>query len=168
MTDSNYASVLGLRAIRQTRPEALSPDDLDQILEAARWTGSSKNTQNWAFVVVTGEQKEALCAAGDFTTPLLTAPVGIALVMAPAGYEFDIGKAAQNIMLAAQAIGVASCPITLHRSADAGKTLDLPEGWSCRYAVSLGYPADDATPFKFGGRKPREAVVFAERFDQPF
>jgi nitroreductase len=168
MTDSNYQAILGLRSIRQTRSEALSPEDLDQILEAARWTGSSKNIQRWAFVVVTGDQKERLCTAGDFTTPLLNAPVGIALAMAPDGYEFDIGKAAQNIMLAAQAIGVASCPITLHRSGEAAETLGLAEGWQCRYAVSLGYPSGAAAAAKFGGRKARADVVFAEQFGQPF
>jgi len=164
MSNSQYEAIRDLKAIRQTKPDPLSEQDLNVILEVARWTGSSKNDQNWAFITVTGDQKTRLSGAGDFTLPLQTAPIAIALAMAPMGYEFDIGKAAQNIMLAAQAIGVASCPITLHREEDAAATLGLPEGWRCRYAVTLGYPSDEAAPMKFGGRKPAKEVIFSEQF----
>jgi nitroreductase len=164
MSKSQYEAIRDLKAIRQTKPDELSEQDLNDILEVARWTGSSKNNQNWAFITVTGDQKTRLAEAGDFTVPLLAAPIAIAIAMAPMGYEFDIGKAAQNIMLAAQALGVASCPITLHREELAAATLDLPEGWRCRYAVTLGYPSDAATPANFGGRKPAEEVIFSERF----
>ena len=162
--NSQYEAIRDLKAIRQTKPDPLSAKDLHDILEVARWTGSSKNNQNWAFITVTGGQKAKLSEAGDFTVPLQVAPIAIAIAMAPLGYEFDIGKAAQNIMLAAQAIGVASCPITLHREEQAAATLGLPDGWRCRYAVTLGYPTDDAAPRKFGGRKPAEEVIFSERF----
>jgi nitroreductase len=83
----------------------------------------------------------------------------IVLVQEPGGNEFDIGRAAQNMMLAAKAIGVASCPITLHREEDVAAFLGIPQGAVARYAVSLGYPADDAKPRKFGGRKPAAEVV---------
>jgi nitroreductase len=62
-------------------------------------------------------------------------------------------------MLAAKAVGVASCPITLHRSGGAREFLGAPEGTETRYAVALGYPGEQASPRRFGGRKPAEAVV---------
>ncbi|MGH8949487.1 MAG: nitroreductase family protein, partial [Acidimicrobiia bacterium] len=71
---------------------------------------------------------------------------------------------AQNIMLAAKTIGVASCPITLHRSAQAREFLGAPEETETRYAVALGYPAAAAAPGRFGGRKPTEAIVRHERY----
>jgi nitroreductase len=77
---------------------------------------------------------------------------------------FDIGRAAQNIMLAAKAVGVASCPITLHRSGQARAFLGAPEGTETRYAVALGYPGADAQPRRFGGRKPMEAVVRHQQY----
>jgi nitroreductase len=77
---------------------------------------------------------------------------------------FDIGRVAQNIMLAAKAIGVASCPITLHRSAQARQFLGAPEGTETRYAVALGYPGAAAKPRRFGGRKPAEAVVRYQQY----
>ncbi len=47
-----YRRLLRLRTVRRYRPEAIPDAALEQILEAGRWTGSSKNTQPWAFVVV--------------------------------------------------------------------------------------------------------------------
>ena len=112
-----YERILKLRAIRDYEDRMLSDEDLNKILEAARWTGSSKNLQNWSFVVVSDPaQKSRLAAAGNFTVPITNAPVAVAIVEEPGGYEFDSGRVAQNIMLAADAIGVASCPITLHLS----------------------------------------------------
>ena len=164
MSDT-YERILGLRAIRQFESRQLSDADLEQILEAARWTGSSKNRQNWAFVVVQDRgQIERLAATGDFSRPMLAAPTTIALVEEPGGYEFDTGRLAQNIMLAADAIGVASCPLTLHRDAEAGAVLELPTGARCRFAIALGYPAEGATAGRMGGRRPLGDLVHSERY----
>ncbi|MEA2010780.1 MAG: nitroreductase family protein [Actinomycetota bacterium] len=162
-TNDHYDRILGLRALRSYSDEPLSDALIEDVLEAARWTGSSKNLQNWSFVVVDGEQKERLATCGDFTVPLGAAPIGLALVEEANGYEFDTGRVAQNVMLAADALGLASCPITLHREEDARSILGLPAGARCRYAVALGYPTDDAAPRKFGGRKPMGDVAYRNR-----
>ena len=136
MTDT-YDRILALRALRNYEDRPIAERDLERILEAGRWTGSSKNRQNWAFIVVTDPAtKEDLAGAGDFTDPIRSAPVAIALVEEPEGYEFDTGRLAQNMMLAADAIGVASCPITLHRDDHAAAVLGLPAGRRCRFAQS--------------------------------
>ncbi len=159
MSDT-YDFILKLRAIRQYTDVPVSNEDLEKILEAARWTGSSKNTQKWAFLVYTErEELDRLAECGSFTDPIRNARAAIVLVQEPEGYEFDIGRVAQNIMLAAKAIGVASCPITLHKQDVVGKVVALEEGQVARYAVALGYPSDDAAPAKFGGRKDSERLV---------
>ena len=162
-TNDMYQRILALRAHRTYRDDPLSEADLARLLEAARWTGSSKNLQNWSFIVVDGDQKERLAACGSFTGPVHNAPVAIALVEEPGGNEFDTGRLAQNIMLAADALGIASCPITLHRTEDAAVVLGLPEGARCRYAITLGYPAADTAPRPQGGRKPIHEVAFHNR-----
>lgn len=160
----SYDLIMKLRAIRDFRPEPVSEHDLEAILEAARWTGSSKNRQDWSFIVVTGERLQELAEHGDFTDPVRRSAATIVLVKEEGGNMFDIGRAAQNIMLAAKAIGVASCPITLHRSVQARDFLGAPEGTETRYAVALGYPGDEASPRRFGGRKPAEAVVRYQQY----
>ena len=161
-----YRSILALRAKRSFGDEPVGDDDLRLILEAARWTGSSKNRQSWAFIVVTDPaQRARLADTGDFTEPLRRAPVALALVQEPDGYEFDMGRVAQNVMLAADAIGIASCPVTLHRDEDAATVLGLPDGSRCRYAIALGHPGTaSTTPATFGGRKPLDELVHRNRY----
>ena len=161
----NYQSILDLRAIRDYKQEPLSEGHLDAILEAARWTGSSKNLQNWAFIVVQDEEqlvKLADCATyGD---PIRDAAAAIAIVEEPGGYQFDSGRVAQNIMLAAAALGVASCPITLYQQDAAADLLGLGGEQSCRYAVAFGYPTENAAPKNKGGRKAISELVHWEQY----
>lgn len=163
MTDL-YEHIVKLRAIRDYQDKPIAETDLNAILEAARWTGSSKNRQDWSFIVVTGDRLQGLAEHGDFTDPVRSSAATIVLVKEEGGNLFDIGRAAQNIMLAAKAVGVASCPITLHRHAEARRFLEAPDTVETRYAVSLGYPAEDAAPRRFGGRKPAGAVVRREQY----
>lgn len=158
--NEHYERIIGLRAIRDYADRPVADADLAAVLEAARWTGSSKNRQNWSFVVVDDpEQKERLAQTGSFTTPIRNAPVAIAIVQEAHGYEFDSGRVAQNMMLAADTIGLATCPITLHRDDAAAEVLGLPRGARCRYAISVGYPGEGAGPARMGGRKPLGDLV---------
>ena len=164
--DEVYRAVIGLRALRNYRSLPIAEDDLEAVLEAARWTGSSKNRQSWAFIVVAdADQRRRLAKCGDFTDPIRHAPLTIALVQEADGYEFDIGRVAQTIMLAAATRGIASCPITLHRDDDAGAVLGLPPGARVRYAVAMGYPTDDAAPARIGGRRPRSEMVHTDHWN---
>ncbi|MDE0232304.1 MAG: nitroreductase family protein [bacterium] len=162
-----YRNILGLRAIRSYQESPILQEDLDRVLEAARWTGSSRNLQKWAVVVVRNpDQIERLADCGDFTVPLRAAPVALALVQEPNTREFDTGRMAQNIMLAADALGMSTCPITLQRTEDTARVLGLPPGWTCRYAIALGYPAPGARPSRHGGRKPGEEIFHQESFSR--
>jgi len=161
---NTYDFIIGLRAIRDYKPDPLSTEDLEAILEAARWTGSSKNRQDWSFVAITDPDRlQGLAAHGDFTQPVRNSVATVVLVQEEGGNMFDIGRAAQNIMLAAKAIGVASCPISLHRQEDARDFMGAPDGTIVRYAVALGYPTADAKPGKMGGRKSAESVIKLDR-----
>jgi nitroreductase len=159
-----YDMILKLRAVREYQSQPLADADLAAILEAARWTGSSKNNQDWSFIVVTGDRLQGLAEHGDFTDPVRRSAATVVLVREEGGNLFDIGRVAQNIMLAAKAIGVASCPITLHRPAEARVFLDAPDGVETRYAIALGYPTDHITPSRFGGRKPASQLVHLDSY----
>ena len=155
-----YRNVLKLRVVRDFQEKPLSDPHLHAILEAGRWTGSSKNRQAWSIVVITDpEQKNRIAECGDFTDPIRRAPLAIALVKETEGNDFDIGRLAQNLMLAANPLGVGSCPITFHRSDNAAAVLGLPEGVGCRYGIAFGYPGEGHQPAKFGGRKPLDEFV---------
>jgi len=161
-----YELVKALRVTRNFTTEPIPEADITRILEAGRWTGSSKNTQRWAFIPLRDPASRASVAAcGTFTVPMLNASFGVALVRLPDGYEFDIGRVAQNVMLAASALGIGSCPVTLHDTECAHRTLRLPKGHTCRYAIAFGHPDVQAeraarAQRRYGGRKPLDEVVW--------
>ena len=164
MTD-RYLSILQLRAIRDYRPEPLSEADLAKILEAARWTGSSKNRQDWSFLVISDRDRlQGLAEHGDFTQPVRDSAATVVLIQEPGGNMFDIGRVAQNMMLAADAIGVASCPITLHREEDNRAFLGVPDDRVARYAVAFGYAAPDARARHYGGRKTGDSIIHRDSY----
>ena len=160
-----YDAVVGLRVVRNYRPDPVADDDLTAILEAGRWTGSAKNRQDWLFIVVDDpDLRGRLAECGRFSQPLRNAQVAIVPVRTPGGYEFDIGRVSQNMMLAAAARGVGSCPITLHDDECAARVLELPPDHQARYAICLGYPDETAerqhrAGRSMGGRKPLEELV---------
>ena len=166
-----YEAVKGLRVVRRFLDRQVSDEHLEAILEAGRWTGSSKNRQNWAIIVVQDpDQLDRLALCGDFTTPLRNAPTTIVPVRFPEAYDWDMGRLAQNMMLAAAALGVGSCPVTFHREDDAKTVLGVPDDHGARYGITLGYPDEAAerdarARSPMGGRKALDAIVHRDRFD---
>lgn len=157
---TTYDSILRLRAIRKYADRPIEPEDLRRVLEAARWTGSAKNRQNWSIIVVEDrEQMDRLAGCAGFGGPLSAAPVALALVQEGDTYGFDIGRMAQNIMLSAASLGMVSCPVTLHNNEKARDVLAIPEDRRCRYAIALGYPGPASRPAKAGGRKPLDEII---------
>jgi len=52
--------VTELRKVRQARqfgPDTVPQEAVNQLLETARWTGSSRNTQPWHFIVITDKEQ---------------------------------------------------------------------------------------------------------------
>jgi len=168
---SAYDTIKGLRVTRSYLARTLDPEDLKAILEAGRWTGSSKNRQGWVLVVIEDQAaRDRLATAGDFTDPIRNAAAAVALVRTADGNDFDIGRLAQNLMLAAATRGVGSCPVTLHHTDIARQVLGLADDRSCRFAVALGYPdpvAEEAgralrRAAGMWGRKPPDEVIQRE------
>lgn len=163
--EAGYRLVKGLRVVRAYRPEPIDESHRLAILEAGRWTGSSKNRQGWRLVELTGTDARArLADCGYYTQPVRDAPWVVVLVKTGDGNDFDIGRLAQNLMLAAAAVGVGSCPVTLHKDGCAERELKLPDDHEVRWAICFGYPDMDGERHqrsrrKYGGRIPLSELV---------
>lgn len=163
-----------LRVIRAYREQPLSADDLRAIADAGRKTGSSKNTQRWEFVTIRdpatlGQLGEVGPYAGH--VPSAAAAVALVVPRPDPGHArsvlWDLGRAAQNMALAAWAMGIGSCPVTVYDFDLAARVLGLPEDRQCEYLLTLGRPAsaDDLTrPPRAGGRRGYADVVHEERW----
>ena len=136
-----------LRSVRRFSPQMIADEVLLDILEVARWTGSSKNTQPWHVIVVRErETLVALAKCGPFAGHLAGAQAALVLVVEDANRRFDEGRLAQNVMLAAWAHHVGSCIGSLYPEANTARAMALlgvPPKRGLHTAISLGYPADD-------------------------
>ena len=168
-------AVSRMRAIRHFRTEPLAEDDLLAILQAGRHTGSSKNLQRWHFVVVQDrEQLTQLSAVGPFAAHLAGGAAAVALVTpdpaapgAPLSITWDIGRAAQSMMLVAWGRGIGSVPATVYDQALCRRILKYPDDHGCEYILDFGYPAAEKLierPPRAGGRLPLDDLVFYDRW----
>lgn len=174
--DPVWDAVSSRRAIRRFADRPLEPAHLARILHAGRRANSSKNQQRWAFIVCRERPHLLeLAAVGPYAGHLAGAAVGIALVTpdpkmaeAPLSVMFDLGQAADSMMLVAWELGIGSVPATVYKHELAQRLLGYPDGQHCEFLLSFGYPADptDLTrPLKAGGRRPLEDLVHAERWE---
>ena len=168
-----WEAIDSIRVVRSFAGDPLTPAELDRILNAGRRTGSSKNRQRWAFVVVRDRVRLAgLAAVGPFAGHLAGAAAAIALVTPdprgpdePLSIMFDLGRAAQNMVLAAWELGIGSVPATVYDQPLVRRLLALPAGMHCEYLLSFGRPADEAAltaPNRPGGRKPLAEIAHQE------
>lgn len=164
-----------LRVVRDFRDEPLRDDDVQAILEAGRRTGSSKNLQRWQFIVVRDRARlEQLGRIGPYAGHLPGAALAVALVIpapgpdrAPLSVLWDLGRAAQNMILVAWSRGIGSAPATVYEHDLCRSLLGYPEDQHCEYLLSFGYPADpDALtrPLRAGGRRPLAGLLHEERW----
>ena len=125
-------NLLTRRSCRKYKPDMLPQEVLDEILKAGTYAASGHGTQNPIMIAVTDKEmrdKLSKLNAKIFgkpdIDPFYGAPV-VVIVLADKKYPtyvYDGSLAMGNLMLAAHALGVASCWI--HR---AKEEFELPEG----------------------------------------
>ena len=173
--DPVWAAISTVRVIRRFADRPLEPAHLDRILRAGRRAGSSKNLQRWTFIVCRDrEHLEELAAVGPTAGHLAGAAAAIALVSpdpnapgAPMSIAFDLGRAAQNMVLVAWELGIGSVPATVYEHDLARRLLGYPADQHCEYLLSFGYPADAdelTNPPRAGGRRDLDEMVREERW----
>ena len=131
------------RSIRRFKPDMLTRETIDAIIEAGLYAPSGMNTQNTVIVAITNREiRDRLSRAnaavmGAERDPFYGAPV-VLVVLAEKSrrtHVHDGSLVMGNLMLAAHALGVGSCWI--HR---AQETFDQPE-WK-EFLASLGLEGD--------------------------
>jgi nitroreductase len=158
------------RSIRQFKNELLAEAVITQILEAGRLSGSAKNVQPWHFVAVQNrETLRALSECGSFAGHMAGAALGVALVTPDPFYRitvpFDLGRAAQNMMLTAWSLGVGSVMATIYQPDKAREILRIPSDLVVPWCISFGIPAQSQErPARKGGRRPTDEVIHREKW----
>ena len=153
-----YLAIVSKRDERAYAATPIPAEVRERILDAGRLSGSSRNRQQWEFVVVSGQAQERLAEAVYAPENVALATLVVAIV-GDAG-SFDTGRCAQNMMLEAWGDGVVSCPNGI-RDGDAAAEIC---GGQVRAIVSFGYPArprdpDAHTAEEWSARANRKSLV---------
>ncbi|NQX68167.1 nitroreductase family protein [Paenibacillus alba] len=188
--------VLERRSVRNFTEQAVSMEDIREIIDCARYAPSDTNSQTWKFIAIrntekikhieqlTWEQLHARAAAaeqnglsrearllvksfGPYATAFSDAPVLIICLATPYESKFrdrifdpiqlveehvwaeegikSSCLASQNLMLAAHARGLATCPMTgpvLLAQDQIRAYLDIPEECQINMVIALGHPKE--------------------------
>ena len=149
------SNIMARRSIRKYLDKPVEHAKLEAVALAGINAPSAMNRQNWAVRIIEDQKLMA-----DVKGQTRNAP-SLICVCAPADGRFDLdaGLMGQNMMLAAQALGLGTCiqtgPIRFLTTDEKAKafrdSLDIPEGYRLLYVISIGYP--DEQP----DAKPRDA-----------
>jgi nitroreductase len=147
------------RSIRSFLDGSVSVEDALEILDAGRLAPSGFNRQNWEFVYVDHPQVLRMiknCAPGFYGDATAAIVLGVRerrgeyererrRAFHREGYDIgvlDVGFAAENMLLAAHALGLGGCAIASFNELGVGKVIGAPEDWRPLLIVSLGHPTE--------------------------
>lgn len=143
------------RSIRKFTAEAISREQLVELLKAGMAGPSAMNAQPWEFVVITDSEtinrlRRALVFAKMKPAAVICVLGSRRMQKNKAGERFwvqDCSAASENILLAAQAIGLGGVWIGIHPvhlfEAQVRSILNLPEGVTPLNLLYLGHPAEE-------------------------
>ena len=164
------SNIMARRSVRKYLDKPVEHEKLELLVRAGINAPSGMNRQPWVIRVVEDQKliadvteiykqvnAEQVNRDKDFKNMFRNAP-NLICVCTPAkgGGELDAGLLGENIMLAAQAMGLGTCclggPVRFLLSNEKCQffldRLDIPEGYKLNYIIAVGYPDEepDAKP----------------------
>jgi len=183
------------RAIRRLKPDPISDEDIRTLMDAAAKAPNARNEHRGRFLVVRDRAKirkfaelyaEAWWAKqpegwspenappGDkHLAPMRLAevmkdvPVVAMAVSTSPGNASSVLPAAQNLMLAARALGLGATLTSRHlrHAQEVEEILGLPQGVHSYAILPIGYPMGNFGPVRRG---PLADVVYQDRWGEPY
>lgn len=145
------------RQYRHYTDEPVAEGDLSALLEVARWSGSSRNTQPWRFIVVRDLALiRRLAEVGHpQTRSLRTAMAAIAITLPDdddraTSYTYDDGRVAERILIAASMLGIGAGIAWIRGDVrqQVAQLIGVPDDRFVRTVMSIGHPSAE-------GRAPK-------------
>jgi nitroreductase len=148
--------IVARRTVRQFKPEPVPRDLLERVVDAGRLAPSAANLQPLEFIIVDEPSVRAevfrclkwaayIAPAGNPAPGREPAAYVVVLVNTAVRekmFEYDVGAANENMILAALAEGVGSCwLLSIDRDGLRG-ILRVPERYRIDSVLSLGFPAE--------------------------
>ena len=161
MTNETLETIKNRRSCRAYKPEQITNEELDAVLEAGTYAASAMGRQSAKIVVVQDAAARAqltrmnAAVMGRDTDPMYGAPtILVVLADAHAAHAVPDGSLVMgNLMLAAASLGLGSCWINRAKEefeTEEGKALlrqwGIEGDWVGIGHCILGYPAADPKP----------------------
>lgn len=158
------------RSIRAFKDQPIPDDIIEKLLEAARWAPSAGNLQPWEFFIVRNpELRKGLAKAALGQSFLAEAPVVIVVCSVPSKSALryrkrgenlyciqDTAAAAQNILLAATALGLGSCWVGAFDEDAVRRVLGIGPDMLPVALIPIGHARQNPSP---PGRRPIKDIA---------
>jgi len=165
----NFLELLKIRrSVRVFQDKDIPKEQLEEIVDAARFAPTARNVQPWEFVVITARNKlTQLASFGQNCRFMEQAAACVAVFSGPTPYFLEDGCAATcNILLAASALGIGSCWIAGDKKPycqQVSALLNAPLGMKLVSLIALGYPQDE-NAFKIVEKRGLQELLHWEKF----
>jgi nitroreductase len=160
-----YEAVIRRRSIRRFKDIPISREILERCINAARLAPSASNLQPLEYIAIDDAQllpqvfstlKWAAYISPAGNPPQGKRPKAYIIILrnsdiGVSSSVYDVGAAMENIILAALAEGVGSCPVASVVKDKLRHTLDIPSGYEIPLVLALGYPDESPTVESFDG-----------------
>ena len=155
-----YEAILKRRSIRRFKNKAVPYESLEKCIDAGRLAPSGRNQQVCEYIVINdasvlpgifenigGSAKMPPEKGGPGTAQT---PKAYTLILANRTLEgdanrrritlYDVGMAAENIILSALEQGIGACPILMFNEKDLKLLLEIPDDYDIVLVIAMGYP----------------------------
>ncbi len=183
-------AMLAHRTVRAFDSRPLPAGTLEAMVAAAQSAPTSSNLQTWSVIAVKdADRRDRLSKLSGNQAQIRECPLLLVFLAdlsridrlaerkgEPAGANrymemflvsaIDAALAAQNALVAAEAMGLGTCYIGAMRNhpEDVARELNLPADVGAVFGLCVGWP-DATRPASVKPRLPQEAVLFHERYD---
>ncbi len=176
--------IKGRRSVRTFAPSGVPHEVIEEIIDAARFSPSWKNTQIVRYQIIedkkTQQEIAQNCVMGFSynTKTIAQAPVLVVLsyITGRSGFErdgsyttskkeawemFDVGIVAQTFCLAAYEKGVGTCIMGIFEEQSVAQAIHLPPDQRVGALIAVGYPdqSPDAQPLPAPKRKEVKQLI---------
>ncbi|MCM8781557.1 MAG: nitroreductase family protein [Candidatus Omnitrophica bacterium] len=157
------------RSIRSFSQKLIPRNLIEELIDCARLAPTARNLQPWEFVVVTDKvilkKLGELADNGRFISDCACC---IAVFCQDTKYYLEDGCAAtENILLAAQDLGLVSCWVAGDKKPyceEVKRLLEVPKDFKLVSLIPLGYPDDSGPRGQIPPKRSLKEVLHWEKF----
>ena len=157
-----YEAAMKRRTIRRFKNKPVPYKVLEKCTDAGRMAPSGRNTQAYEYIIVDDEQRLPGIfdnIGGSVKLPPEqggprpeNTPRAYIIILIDKSLElianqrrmaiYDVGMAAENIILAALEENIGCCPVLSFNEEGIKKALAIPEGYDVGLVIAMGYPEE--------------------------